>query len=272
MSKYSCSVWPYIQYFLPTSQVEILPLLQNSWYFFPSTIHIPARSGCSFHSTKVISTMQILIFQSAHKRNLYISQKIFGPSHKRYPPCPSHDEYSLRLFHKKYSLFPSHKKSHKKYSSHKKYCLRLSQKKYSLWPSPKKYSISEYIILLPISQENPLDYLSRNIYSTQPKSFGGGSWYKPWQSGFWSSGTETSSAWCGERERTPHTPHLAPPNRQHSPDFINISSLPHSPSPQDVHTSAPLLYQNPNLLVYIFIYILHHRSIPTRLCYNKIGL
>lgn len=34
--------------------------------------------------------MQILIFQSAHKRNLYISQKIFGPSHKRYPPCPSH--------------------------------------------------------------------------------------------------------------------------------------------------------------------------------------
>lgn len=90
MSKYSCSVWPYIQYFLPTSQVEILPLLQNSWYFFPSTIHIPARSGCSFHSTKVISTMQILIFQSAHKRNLYISQKIFGPSHKRYPPCPSH--------------------------------------------------------------------------------------------------------------------------------------------------------------------------------------
>lgn len=138
-------------------------------------------------------------------------------------------------------------------------------KRNSLWPSLKKYSISEYIILLPISQEIPLDRLSRNIFSTQPKSCGGGSWYKPWQSGFWSSGTGTSSAWCGERERTPHTPHLAPPNRQHSPDFINISSLPHSPSPQDVHTSAPLLYQNPNLLVYIFIYILHHRSIPTRL-------
>lgn len=79
-----------MKYFLPNSQVEILPLSQNSWYFFPSTIHIPARSGCSYHSTKVISTMQILIFQSAHKRNLYISQKIFGPSHKRYPPCPSH--------------------------------------------------------------------------------------------------------------------------------------------------------------------------------------
>lgn len=195
-------------------------------------------------------------------------------SHKKYsdhltrdiPPAHLIDEYSLRLSHKKYSLFPSHKK----YSYHKKYCLRLSQKKYSLWPSPKKYSISEYIIL-PISQEIPLDHLSRNIFSTQPKSCGGGSWYKPWQSGFWSSGTGTSSAWCGERERTPQTLHLAPPNRQHSPDLINISSLPHSPFSSGCTHISPLLYQNPNLYVYIFIYILHHRSIPTRLCYNEIS-
>lgn len=196
------------------------------------------------HSTKVISTIAILIFQTAHKRNHYISQKIFRPSHKKYPLCPSHKKYSLRLSHKKYSL----------------------------WPSHKKYSISEYIIPLSISQEIPLDHLTRNIPSTLPTACGvdlgtnlGGQVFEALgqSEGLFQHGVE--------RERT-HTPHLMPVHRQHSPVLINISSLPHFPSPQDVHTSAPLLYQKPNLYMVIFICILHHQSIPVWLYYNEISL
>lgn len=207
--------------------------------------------------------MQILIFQSAHKRNLYISQKIFRPSHKRYPPCPSHWWIFPQTISQEIFPLPI---SQEIFLSQEILPQIITKEIFPLTISQKIFHLRIYNSA--ISQEIPLDHLSRNIFSTQPKSCGVGSWYKPWQSGFWSSGTGTSSAWCRERERTPQTLHLAPPNRQHSPDLINISSLPHSPFSSGCTKISPLLYQNPNLLVYIFIYILHHRSIPTRLCYN----